>query len=187
MKKVIITGGPHTGKTTLLNALKAKHQNHTYVAEAATLVIEAEHQKEKSENGYVGTFPWNNYTAFGPKVIAQSLELERDLNSKSGLAVFDRSLIDTIAYARLNDCEHLLPDLYDKIKKAQYHQAFFCDFVGSYKNNHIRSESFEEAQTTQQALRTAYTESGIQMIDMPAAPVEERILILEEALDLCSL
>ncbi len=183
MKKIIITGGPHTGKTTLLNTLKAKHQNCTYIAEAATLVIEAEHQRVQSEDGYIGTFPWNNYSAFGPKVIAKSLELEGGLNSKSSLVILDRSLIDTIAYARLNHCEHLLDGLYDEIKKAQYHKAFFCDFVGSYESNHIRSESFEEAQMTQKALKTAYLESGIQVIDMPAVPVEERILILEEALD----
>jgi len=183
MEKIIITGAPHTGKTTLLDALKSRHQNYSYVPESATLVIEAEHQKEKLENGYTGTFPWNNYSAFGPKVIAKSIELEKELRSSSELAILDRSLIDTIAYARLNDCEHLLPELYPHIEAAHYQKAFFCDFVGTYQSDHIRSESFEEAQITQQALKTAYDEADIQVIEMPAVSVEERIQILEKALE----
>jgi len=183
MKKIIITGGPHTGKTTLLDALKAKHPQHCYVPEPATIVIEAEQHRENTEEGYVGTFPWNNYPAFGLKVIQQSLDLEKDLDSKSGLVILDRSLIDTVAYARMNDCEHLLPDLYKKIEAAQYQKAFFCDFVGSYQSNNVRSESFEEAQATQQALRIAYQEPNIQVIDMPAVSIDERIQILEDTLD----
>lgn len=184
MKKVIITGGPHTGKTTLLGMLRAKYPENTYVPEPATLVIEAEHQREKSENSYIGTFPWNNYAAFGPKVIAKSLELENDLPALSGLIILDRSLIDTIAYARLNNCEHLLPELYTHIQAAQYEKTFFCDFVGSYQSNHIRSESPEEAQLVQRELKAAYTESGMEVIDMPAIPTEERILIFARELGL---
>ena len=180
MEKIIITGAPHTGKTTLLDALKAKHPDYIYIPEPATQVIEAEYQQEKAQDGYVGTFPWNNYAGFGPKVIAKSIELEKELLPTSGLAVLDRSLIDTIAYARMNDCEYLLPGLHDKIKAAHYTKAFFCDFVGSYQSDHIRSESFEEAQMTQQALRSAYEESDVQVIEMPAIPVEERILFFEK-------
>ena len=95
------------------------------------LVIEDEYQKEKSEDDYVGTFPWNNYAGFGPKVIAKSIQSEKELSSATGLAVLDRSLIDAVAYARIKDCKHLLPDLYDQIKTAQYRKAFFCEFVGS--------------------------------------------------------
>lgn len=183
MNKVIITGGPHTGKTTLLYALKAKHSDYVYIAEPATLVIEAEHQREKSEAGYVGTFPWNNYAVFGPKVIAKSLELDQ-LTSDSDLIVLDRSLIDTVAYARLNNCEHLLPNLYKHIESAKYSKAFLCDFVGSYQSNHIRSESFEEAQITQGAIKKAYGESSIQVVSMPAIPVEERIALFEREVGL---
>ncbi len=180
MHKVIITGGPHTGKTTLLDALKIKHPNYIYIPEPATLVIEAEYEKEKSEKDYVGTFPWNNYAEFGPKVITKSLVLEKAVESETGLIVLDRSLIDTIAYARLNDCKHLLPDLYHKIQSAGYQKAFLCDFVGSYQSNHIRTESFEEAQKTQQAIRRAYEKSGVPIINLPAVSVEERIFIFEQ-------
>jgi len=183
MFKVIITGGPHTGKTTLLDALKAKHPDFTYVPEPATLVIEAEHQRERSEEGYEGTFPWNNYAGFGPKVIAKSLELEKRLNS-DGLIILDRSLIDTVAYARLNDCEHLLSELYKHIEEAQYKIAFLCDFVGSYQRSHIRSESPEEAQIIQKAIKIAYRESGIEVIDMPAMSLDERIALFENTLNL---
>lgn len=182
MQKLVITGGPHTGKTTLLDALKSKYPDYVYVAEPATLVIEAEYQREKSEDGYIGTFPWNNYKEFGPKVIAKSMDLEKGLTAKSEVAILDRSLIDTVAYARLNNCEYLLPDLYKKIEAANYRKAFFCDFVGSYQSDSVRSESFEEAQTTQESLRAAYEETGIEIIEVPSVSVEERIRIFENAL-----
>lgn len=124
-------------------------------------------------------FPWNNYTGFAPNVIAKSLELEGMVISDSGLIVLDRSLIDTVAYARLNDCEYLLPELYVHIKNAGYGQAFFCDFVGSYKNDQVRMESFKEARETQEALSVAYNESGIEIINMPVASIEERVKIFE--------
>ncbi len=184
MVKIIITGAPHTGKTTLLGVLKSRHPDYIYIPEAATLVIENEYRQEKSQEGYVGTFPWNNYAAFGPKVIAKAIELEKDLPSEPGLAILDRSLIDTIAYAKMNDCEHLLSDLHNQIKAAHYRKAFFCDFVGTYQSDHIRSESFEEAQMTQHALQTAYEECDIEVIEMPAIPVEERILLLEKEVGL---
>ena len=182
MKKIIITGGPHTGKTTLILALQEKYPDFIYITEPATLVIEAEHKREESEEGYVGTFPWNNYEKFGPNVIAKSLELEKNIQSKTGLIILDRSLIDTIAYARLNNCEHLLPDLYKYIGDAKYWKAFLCDFVGSYQSNQVRSESFEEAQVTQQAIKLAYEESSISIVQMPAVSVKERIKIFEQEL-----
>ena len=74
MEKIVITGAPNTGKTTLLGALKYRYPDYIYIPEAAMLVIEDEYQKEKSEDDYVGTFPWNNYAGFGPKVIAKSIQ-----------------------------------------------------------------------------------------------------------------
>ncbi len=182
MRKVIITGGPNTGKTDLLYAIRKKQPEYTFVAEPATIIIEAEHEKERSRQGYVGIFPWNNYAAFGPKVIAKSLELEGNVESDSDLVVLDRSLIDTVAYARLNDCNQLLPELYEHINAANYQKAFLCDFVGKYTRNRIRTESFAEAQIIQQELQVAYKESGIDVVQMPSVSIEERIQIFTREL-----
>ena len=180
MYKAIISGGPHTGKTTLLNELKKHHPHLHYVPEPATLVIEEERLREKDDLSYAGTFPWNNYPEFGPKVIKKSLDLEAMIPGNAGIVLLDRSLIDTVAYARLNNCEHLLPDLYAYIKSANYSKVFLCDFVGDYQSNNIRAESFQEAQALQNALALAYRESGLPIVKLPSASVNERMQIMKE-------
>lgn len=184
MRKVVISGGPHTGKTTLIERLRDKHPELVYIPEPATLVIHSERLKENKNQDYQGTFPWNNYSKFGPKVISKSLELEAEILTSTDLVVLDRSLIDTVAYARLNNCERLLSDLYRHIRDANYQRVFLCDFVGEYQKSNIRSESSEEARITHHAIRKAYEESEIYIVELPSVPVDERIKIFEESIGL---
>lgn len=182
MKKLIISGGPHSGKTTLLEALKAKFENVYFVPEPATEVINSEYQKERDLKNHIGKFPWNNYPDFGRLVIEKSLELEAEIPSDTDLAVLDRSLIDTIAYAKLNACEFLLPVLEEEIAKANYQAVFFCEMVGDYQQTEHRSETHEEALATHNMLKKTYQTQALDFIDLPAVSVEERMAVFAEYL-----
>jgi len=47
MHKIPISGGPHTGKTTLFNALRAEFADAYFLAEPASMVMDREMKKEQ--------------------------------------------------------------------------------------------------------------------------------------------
>ena len=76
-----------------MEKLRDRHSEVIFIPEPATFVINSEQLRESQEQGYQGTFPWNNYAGFGPKVILQSLELEATIPLDADLVVLDRSLV----------------------------------------------------------------------------------------------
>ncbi len=182
MKKFIITGGPHTGKTTLLGALEKVLPELCFVPEPAVAVIEEEFAKEKADANYAGIFPWNRYPEFRQLVIKKSRDLEAGIPEGTELSILDRSLVDNVAYTRLNKMSHLLDDLVSPIKEAEYYQAFICDFVGTYTQTKERWETFEQAQQIHLEIVKAYGEADMRLQYLPAVSVEERVKMVVESL-----
>jgi predicted ATPase len=162
--KVIITGGPHTGKTSLFNAIKGQHPDLGFVPEPAESVLTA-----------TGDFTLlNDPLRFCTSCIRFSAFAEKVSEGK-GVTVQDRSLIDTIAYARRDGCEELLPELRSLIAAARYSLALECAFVGDYAKTEIRTEDQETAAATHALIMQAYHELGIPVRKLPAVSVPERV------------
>lgn len=104
MKKIVITGGPCAGKTTVVNALKSEIQlPAVFVSEAATLVLEGKFppRPDESKVGVELIKQWNRY--FQNAVLYTQLAHEdaAELEGKEknlDLMVLDRSLYDGMAY-----------------------------------------------------------------------------------------
>ncbi|MFZ1249365.1 MAG: ATP-binding protein [Candidatus Saccharimonadales bacterium] len=181
-EKIPISGGPHTGKTTLLNALKARFPEAYFVPEPATNVITRELAIEQANPEYVPCVPWIDYRGFGPLVADESEVLEARIPPEARLAFQDRSLIDTVAYSRLNGFDEFVPEVWQRIALAQYSFALICQPVGTYTANVVRRETEDEALQTHLAIEHAYRESGIEVIDLPAVDVDTRLEIVAKAL-----
>lgn len=164
----VITGGPCSGKTTLIKALEAK--GFAIVPEAARELIE-----EQMKSG--GVFPWTDNLVFQHLVVARQLMRENRGESKRFL---DRSCIDSIAYARF--WKTALPDqLLMLIKSRAYAGVFLLEPV-SYANDDVRLESEEEGRQITQLLKEAYLEAGYTPIVIPALPIEQRVaLVIQHA------
>ncbi len=182
MRKIPISGGPHSGKTTLLEALGTEFEGAYFVAEPAERVITRELARQTGDPTYTPNVPWLDYSKFGPEVADESVLLEADIPNDADLVFQDRSLIDTIAYCRLNDFESFIPEVERRIKVAGYALALFCEPVGIYTATDVRRETAEEAQRTHDFLAEAYDKSGITVIHLPAVPVPERIDIIRSAI-----
>jgi predicted ATPase len=182
MRKIPISGGPHTGKTTLFNALREEFPDAYFLSEPASTVMDREMKKERETDGYTGVFPWNNYPAFARLVIDQSLELEESIPPGSDLVFQDRSLIDNVAYGRLLEYTDLLPELETHIPAARYTYVLFCAPVGTYTQTEVRWETAEEALRTHEFLAAAHSGSGVPILHMPSVPTEERLGIIRAAL-----
>lgn len=181
MYKIPISGGPHTGKTTLLNALRKEFPSAYFVDEPAERVITRELEREQKEEGYRGIFPVTSYSAFVPLVIAESLELEAAIPDVT-ISFQDRSLIDNIGYGTLNQQTVAFPELERHIAAAGYAFALFCEPVGTYSATAVRHETAEQARETHEHLAAAYNNSGINVIHLPAVPVPDRVEMVSQAI-----
>jgi len=179
MRKIIIAGGPHTGKTTLLKALEYKFPEAYFVPEPAETLIARELLKQERDHDYVPVLPWIDYKLFGPAVTQESVALESKIPPHVDLAFQDRSLIDAIGYCRLNHFNTFIIKVKRLIDEANYGLAFFCEPVGDYLTTDIRRESYSQAKRTHQFLQKAYQESGIPVIELPPVPVHQRIEIVQ--------
>jgi predicted ATPase len=182
MKKIPISGGPHSGKTTLLEALYSEFDDAYFVAEPAEQVITRELAKQSEDAAYTPNVPWIDYSKFGPEVADESVRLEADIPDDANLVFQDRSLIDTIAYCRLNGFERFIPEVERRIKIAKYSFALFCEPVGTYTATEVRRETVEEARKTHDFLAEAYDQSGISVIHLLAVPVPERLSLVKAAI-----
>ncbi len=179
MLKVPITGGPGTGKTTLVGELPGIFPDAHFVPEPAEIVISAELALAEDDPEYTPAVPWVDYSRFGPKVTAKSEELEGEIPSGAEIVFQDRSLIDTIAYCRIEGFEEYIPTVLGKVAVARYSFAFFCEQLETYSQSDVRHEDEDKASITHQQLRAAYTESGLMVVSLPAVSVEERLNIVE--------
>ncbi len=182
MRKFPISGGPNSGKTTLLGALKTEFPGAYFVPEPAETVITRELAKEAENPSYEPVVPWVDYTKFGPVVADESEILESDIPDGVDIVFQDRSLIDTIAYARLNGFEAFVPEVRRRVKLAGYTLALFCEPVGVHTITAIRRETADEARITHDYLAQAYDETGIPVVHLPAVSVKDRLQIVREAL-----
>lgn len=178
MIKIPISGGPHTGKTTLIEALRGEFPEAHFVPEPAETVITRELAKQALNPDYIPVAPWIDYTTFGPAVADESTKLEADVPNDANLVFQDRSLIDTIAYAQLNGFEEFVPEVERRVRLANYAFALFCEPVGTYTATDVRRETDEEARQTHEYLARAYEASGIRVVHLPAVSVQERISIV---------
>jgi predicted ATPase len=93
----VLTGGPGSGKTTLIDALSARDFSPTQ--EAGRGVI-----RQELERGGEG-LPWIDRERFAELMFEWELRSFRDAERQDGPVFFDRGLPDTTGYLRLEGLE----------------------------------------------------------------------------------
>lgn len=162
-KKYVLTGGPFSGKTTVLDILKAK--GYPVVPETARMVIE----EEQAKGGDV--LPWKNLAHFQEKVVMKQIELEFELSGE--YAFLDRGLLDSYAYSKLGNIRaplHVYKDAH-----LRYAQVFIFELLSGYTTDIVRKETIEYRQMTHLALYDAYKEFGYAPIVVPVLSLEDRV------------
>ena len=161
--KHVLTGGPGTGKTTLINLLV--EMGYDVVPEAARYVIE----QEQFSGG--DALPWKDNDAFQDKVLSHQLFLEDGLDSK--IAFLDRGIVDGYGYSK--HFGNLPSDRLIDLGKNRYGKIFLLDRLPNYQNDAERLEDFEDAGIIHSAIEKAYVDFGYQPIRVPVLSPEERI------------
>jgi predicted ATPase len=165
--KYIITGGPGTGKTSVLQGIQER--GYTCHAEFARAVI-----KEHLDKG-LDVFPWNKMRLFSDEVLRRMKELMTNLNDDK-ICFFDRGACDLIAYMRF--AGEPVPDHYlEEIQVMNYSKTVFYlpTWDEIYLTDNERRESIEDARSLGKLLKETYLELGFDVIDVPQLSVVERV------------
>lgn len=170
-KRIVLIGGPSTGKTTLLNALESR--GYKCLQEVSREVIQAA-QQEGIEQLFL-----SRPLLFSEKLLERRVKQFREVaNFESDLVFIDRGIPDVPAYMDYVGQDY--PDSFNQACETYRYDEVFV--LPSWKEIHTtdseRYESFEQALSIQKALIETYKKYNYNPIDVPKASVEDRVSFL---------
>ena len=160
----VLTGGPCSGKTTLVFELEK--QGHAILPEAARMFIE-----EQLALGKTIPEMRQDLSKFEHDILRRHVELESKV-PKDKVMFFDRGIPDNVAYFRFTNLP-IDEELRKALDAAKYRKVFFLEML-DYANDEARFETPEEAQRIHSEIRRAYEEFGHIIVDVPVLPIPER-------------
>ena len=166
-----ISGGPCTGKTSVVNELR--RNGYDVLTEAARRIAE-----EK--------FPGRNIGEIDRKLFQDEIfKMQKILFGdaiKNGRTVFsDRGFGDTIAYYKINNLK-VPENIFEHARTFSNFPVFVLDKLDFYKTDGLRRESEEERERIQEEIINSYLNLGHGIINVPFMSIEKRIeFILKKA------
>lgn len=175
---VILTGGPGGGKTTLVEALR--EQGYPCVEEVGRAVIQ-----EQVESGG-DALPWADKEKFKQRMFEAQLKAFQTPQCEK-VVFFDRGLLDTLAYAKLENLE-ITEEMLLRAKETKFHDVVFITppWEEIYQNDQERKQDFAEAIRTYEHMAAIYREYGYTVVNLPKDSVSKRISFILETLGLQS-
>jgi predicted ATPase len=163
----VMTGGPGSGKTAVMDALK--ESGVTCAAEAGRAII----QGQMSIGGRA--LPWADQTLFAELMLAWEMRSFAMAQQAAGPVFFDRSIVDVLGYLRLIG-ERIPEHMRRAAESFRYYQRVFIapPWKEIFHTDGERKQDFDEAVRTYDAMVSMYTEYKYQLIELPRVSVEER-------------
>jgi predicted ATPase len=169
--KIVITGGPCSGKTAVINELQKL--GYKTIPEAALELI------HKENNGQKKVFPWTDMKKFQLRVCKLQLKSEKKIK-KNEKVFLDRSIIDSIAY--YNFYKNPLPNSLKEFK-PDYDKVFFLEMLPEKywkrtPNGKPRMQTYAQGKKIHKTILDAYDKYKIKTIVILAKPVKERVRLI---------
>jgi predicted ATPase len=162
----VITGGPSTGKTTLLAELEKL--GYKTIPEAARTLIDQALSKGVAANELRA-----DEKKFQEDQVRLKEKNESSINTKLPV-FFDRGMHDTIGYMRYYNFN--VEDWIEEIMhKSRYQKVFLLEPLPIYHRDYARTENDDFIQNIHELLHDTYTEFGMEPISVPAVDLDGRV------------
>lgn len=175
MPRYVLTGAPGAGKTAILRQLEL--EGHVVVEESATDVIALQQARGVGK-------PWEEH-GFIDAVIR--LQQRRQGAVRSATAFFDRSPVCTLALSRYLGFSPtpLLTDEVERVVAANAYAStvFFVRNRGFVEPTAARRISHEDSLVFERLHEKTYRELGFRLVEVPAAPLDERVALVRRAVE----
>lgn len=171
----IITGGPGSGKTTLIEALAA--QGIRRMPEAGRAVI----QDQMAVGG--SALPWSNRLAFAELMLSHEMRSYREAQAHVGPIIFDRGIPDVVGYLRVIGLP-VPPHMDQAARRFRYQRQVFIapPWPAIFTRDAERKQSPAEAEATYRAMVEVYSGLGYELRPLPFAPVPERAQFVRDVI-----
>ncbi|KVV42943.1 ATPase [Burkholderia ubonensis] len=172
----VVTGGPGSGKSTLIDALE--RAGFARSQEAGRGVI----RDQLAVDG--PALPWRDRSAFAELMLGWEMRSHHLARQARGPVFFDRGVPDVIGYLRLSGLA-VPAHAEAAARRFRYHRRVFIapPWPDIYTQDAERRQDFAEAVRTCDAMVECYASYGYRLIELPRASVKARVRFVLDALD----
>jgi predicted ATPase len=172
----VITGGPGSGKSTLVKALAAHGFGH--MPEAGRAII----QDQLAIGG--NALPWSDRLAFAELMLNWEMRSYRAAQELGGPVVFDRGVPDVVGYLRLTGLP--VPAHIERAASSfRYHRRVLIapPWPAIFTQDAERKQTIEEAEATYRTMVEVYSGLGYELVALPRVSVPERVRFVCKIID----
>jgi predicted ATPase len=169
----VITGGPGSGKSTLIAALAAA--GIATSEEVGRAII-----KEELASGG-SAVPWVDHAAFAEKMVVREIAAHGDALARGGTVVLDRGVPDVIGFLRVSGLA--VPAHIDAAARdCRYNPRVFIApwWEAIFTTDAERKQTPEEARDTFAVMVETYRAYGYTVVQLPRASVAERVAFVRQ-------
>jgi predicted ATPase len=164
----VVTGGPCSGKSSLLDALAKTGVRH--MPEAGRAIIQDQIRIDGP------ALPWSNRLAFAELMLGWELRSHREALYAPGPILMDRGVPDVLGYLSLCD----LPVPAHIRRAAELYRYNRQVFIAPYwpeifTQDAERKQDTKEAEATFKVMAKTYSGLGYELIELPRASIEQRV------------
>lgn len=171
----VLTGGPGSGKTTLVDALAAA--SHSTMVEAGRGII----RDQMAIDG--PALPWRDPALFAELMLSWEMRSHAMASALPGPVFFDRGMPDVVGYLRLMGLP--VPAHVEQAARGyRYAKTVFVlpHWPEIFTRDSERRQDEDEARRTHAGMVETYREFGYDLIEVPKAPVHVRLrFVLEQS------
>lgn len=171
----VVTGGPGSGKSTLIAALAAAGVATS--AEVGRAII----REQVAVGG--DALPWANERAFADLMLPRELAAHAAALAHAAPTVMDRGVPDVVGFLRVSGLA--VPPAFDTAARAtRYNRRVFLAsyWADIYTHDAERKQMPAVARATEAVMRETYAEYGYELIELPLASVAARVVFVRARL-----